>query len=111
MAMLAKAHGHLSDWLLLLVSEQDRTAYWQLQFKSGFTSCMVSPADVWCGAISVLQMPGALPRKAGRPRTARIQSPLEKRQRLCADGADKGPRKQYMCKKSRKPKKGHVRTG
>ena len=110
-AMLMKAHGRLSDWLLPLVGEQDRTPYWQKQYNFDFASRMVSPADVWFGGTSPLQMPGALPRKAGRPRTARIQSPIEKRQRLRADGADKGPRKVYRCKKCGQPKKNHVCSG
>jgi hypothetical protein len=108
MAMLARARGRL-DWLVdQLLHEQDKTPHWQAQYKFDFAACMVSSADVWLTAPSSrLELPGGMPRRAGRPKEARIRSPLE-RQRVRAAGADVQPRKSYKCKKCGQPKKGHT---
>ena len=109
MAILAKAMGRL-DWLRTrLVNEQDKTRYWQSQYDFDFAACMPSPAEVWHGAVDMtLLMPGALPRKAGRPKVARHKSPMEKKSKTRLDGSDKKPRNIYKCKACGQPKKGHT---
>ena len=111
--MLTKAKG-LPDLLDNAVSEQDQTHYWGAQYDFEFLKCMPSANDVWFGEVDkTLAMPGAMPRKSGRPGIQkRILSPMERRrakaQRTLAEGADTKPRKTYKCKKCGQPKKGHT---
>ena len=114
--MLAKAKGHL-ELLDEAVSEQDSTKYWGAQYDFEFLKCMPCANDVWYGeVVKTIAMPGAMPRKAGRPRkNKRIASPLEKmrakKRRTLAEGADTKPRGAYKCKVCGQPKKGHTCQG
>jgi len=116
MAIMVKAIPHVQ--LLPLVDEQDRTTFWQEQYAFDFAACMLSKSNVWRGRATPLNMPGAIPRKAGRPPTARKKSALE---RLAGSGtaaargaAGAAPARSatvYRCGKCGMPKKGHVCGG
>ena len=106
MAILVKAIPHAQ--LLPLVAEQDTAAFWKKQYSFDFASCMLSKANVWCGRATPLNLPGAIPKKAGRPSTSRKKSKIERAAGRVPAGAEHRPRKVYNCKKCGLPKKGHT---
>ena len=69
------------------------------QYSFDFASCMLSKANVWCGRATPLNSPGAIPKKAGRPSTARKKSAIERAAGRVPAGAELRPRKVYYCKK------------
>ena len=88
----------------------DTTHYWKLQYDFDFTHCVLSEANVYHGRTDNLLMPLALPKPAGRPRTSRKRSAMERAAGRRPPGAEGKARMQYICKKCGQPKRGHTCT-
>ena len=109
MTCFAKAKGVP---LASLVQVADTTTYWKMQYDFDFAQCMPSEANIYNGPSDDLLMPLVLPKPAGRPRTSRRKSALERAAGRRPPGAEgKQPRKIYICKKCGQPKKGHTCKG
>jgi hypothetical protein len=104
----ATTRGRTLDSLL---HASDTAAHWRAQHAFDYGACACASAAVYERAADDLRMPAALPSAAGRPRTSRQRSALERAAGRRPAGADSRPRKTYLCKKCGQPKKGHTCTG
>ena len=96
--------------LINFVQMADTTHYWKMQYDFDFTCCVLSEANIYQGPTDDLLMPLALPKPAGRPRTSRKRSAMERAAGRRPPGAEGKARKQYICKKCGQPKRGHTCT-
>jgi hypothetical protein len=104
----ATTRGRTLDSLL---HASDTAAHWRAQHAFDYGACACASAAVYERAADDLRMPAALPNAAGRPRTSRQKSALERAAGRRPAGCDRAPRKSYTCKKCGQPKKGHTCTG
>jgi hypothetical protein len=104
----ATARGIALDSLL---HASDTAAHWRAQHAFNYGACACASAAVYERAPDDLRMPAALPNAAGRPKTSRQKSALERAAGRRPAGSDRAPRKSYTCKKCGQPKKGHTCTG